>query len=189
MRHEAPGQGGSSGTRRQFSPTRNSTVPSRDVAVVMMDEVQSHDGEPSPPVFRRLPLGEPPSGTSDPLDGLDPRHEKRSRLAKSRRGKPDYAALRLAGEVASSLNLLLSSSADPELNGFAVASATPLGRGSHFLVQVYATDPAFRFDPVRVMASLSRAKSFFRQEIAGSVTRKYAPDFRFQLLPPGAQPL
>jgi ribosome-binding factor A len=164
--------------------------------VIMMDEAQSLPQIPSPPLFRRFSPGESQAEANDSLDGpldgtldgLDPRHEKRSRLAGSRRAKPDYAALRLAGEIASSLNLLLASSSDSNLSGFAVASATPTGKGSHFLVRIYATDSTFAFDPERVMASLKRAKPFFRQEIASAITRKHAPDFRFQLLPPGAQP-
>ena len=168
--------------------------------MIMMDEAQPLPQNPSLPLFRRFSPGESQADANDSLDGaldspldgaldgLDPRHEKRSRLAGSRRAKPDYAALRLAGEIASSLNLLLASSSDPDLSGFAVASATPTGKGSHFLVRIYATDSTFAFDPERVMASLKRAKPYFRQEIASAITRKHAPDFRFQLLPPGAQP-
>ena len=153
-----------------------------------MDGLDSFQGERPQPVFRRERSLSGLSRERGDLDGVDPRDEKRKRDNHSRRDKPDYSILRLAGEVASTLSQVLPLTGDPLLIPFGIASVLPQSRGLHFLVQVYSTDPGLNYDPAEILNALQRAKPYFRQEVAQDVSRKYAPDFRFQVLPPGVQP-
>ena len=56
------------------------------------------------------------------------------------------------------------------------------------MVQVYSTDPAADYDPREIKKALDTLKPKFRSEVARDVTRKNAPDLKFDVLPPGVQP-
>jgi hypothetical protein len=83
-------------------------------------------------------------------------------------------------EIPNSPNSLLSS--------FGVGHVEPYGIGSNFVVQVYSKDPKTEYDPHEVKVALENLKARLRMEVAKNVTRKKAPDFKFDVLPPRIQP-
>ncbi|MGA2507068.1 MAG: hypothetical protein ABSF80_06310 [Chitinispirillaceae bacterium] len=120
-------------------------------------------------------------------DGIDPRDEKKHRIgsAKNKRG---YAAYRLASQIRDVLNLEIPHSGNQILNSFIVGHVEPYGIGSNFVVQVYSTDHTTEYDPHEIKDALDNLKSRLRREVAKNVTRKKAPDFKFDVLPPRVQP-
>lgn len=120
-------------------------------------------------------------------DGIDPREERRNRSAEREREKPDYAVLRLASEVATSVRASLSGATTPILSAFEVSTVTP-GKGNHFVVHLYCVDPSLNYDPAVVTAALNLEKGVMRAELAQGINRKRVPDLRFDVAPPGQYP-
>ena len=48
--------------------------------------------------------------------------------------------------------------------------------------------PSADYDPAEIKSALDSVKPRLRAEIAKEVTRKNAPDFKFDVLPPRVQP-
>ncbi len=119
-------------------------------------------------------------------DGIDPREEKKQRLASRRRAKPDHAAERLGQEMRETLAVSLPD--DSRLEGFAVGSVLSTGKGNCFLVQVYCTDPSRTFAPDSIQKILQENKGNLRAEVAQGIHRKRVPDLKFEVLPPGVGP-
>ena len=121
-------------------------------------------------------------------DGVDPREDKKRRTRSLAAGKRDYSALRLARQIRDVLDLVLLQCGSPLLASFAVGAVEPSPTGGPFVVQVYSTDPAADYDPREIKRALDTLKPKFRSEVAQDVTRKNAPDLKFDVLPPGVQP-
>jgi ribosome-binding factor A len=121
-------------------------------------------------------------------DGIDPKEEKRQRIRSAAAGKRDYSALRLASQIRDVLDLVLLQCGDPLLASLAVGAVEPSLTGGSFVVQVYSTDPAAEYDPREIKKTLDMLKPEFRSEVAKEVTRKNAPNLKFDVLPPGVQP-
>jgi hypothetical protein len=121
-------------------------------------------------------------------DGVDPREEKKARLARTAAGKRDYAVLRLASQIRDILDLALPASGHPLLASMVVGAVEPSSTGATYVVQVYSADHAADYDPREVKAALDQMKPRLRAEVAKEVTRKNAPDFKFDVLPPRVQP-
>ena len=121
-------------------------------------------------------------------DGVDPREEKKRWTRSLATGKRDYSALRLARQIRDVLDLVLLQWGSPLLASFAVGAVEPSPTGGPFVVQVYSTDPAADYDPREIKKALDTLKPKFRSEVAQDVTRKNAPDLKFDVLPPGVQP-
>lgn len=126
--------------------------------------------------------GEPREG-----DGLDPK-EERKRAGRTAADKRNYATLRLASQIRDVLDLTIPLCGQALLAGFAVGSVEPSAKGTTFVVQVYSTDPTADYDPREIVGALASVKTRLRAEVAKEVTRKNAPEFRFDVLPPGVQP-
>ncbi|MEO2046341.1 MAG: hypothetical protein ABGX16_07190 [Pirellulales bacterium] len=121
-------------------------------------------------------------------DGVDPRYEKKSQQMKTLRGKPNYAALRLGEQIHDTLVETLGQSEDSLLASFSVGSVEPSISGGVYVVQVYSNDPALEYDTDEVKSLLQALKPALRSEVARAVSRRKAPDFRFEVLPPHVQP-
>lgn len=120
-------------------------------------------------------------------DGVDPRAEKRKRKSQGGLGRRDYSNLRLASQIGDALGLLLPQCGNPLVTSLAVGAVEPTVKGTMFVVQVYSTDPAAEYDPREVKEALDAMKPGFRAAVAREVTRKDAPDFKFEVLPPCVQ--
>jgi hypothetical protein len=120
-------------------------------------------------------------------DGIDPREEKKHRIRASSK-KPAYSVLRLAGEIRNVLNIEIPNSGNTILATFLVGRVEPYGIGPNFVVQVHSTDGSLKYDPREIKAELAKMKPSLRSEVVRSVNRKKAPDFKFDVLPPGVQP-
>ena len=116
-------------------------------------------------------------------DGVDPRAEKRKRKSLGRLGRRDYSDLRLASQIGDTLGLLLAQCGNPLITSLAVGAVEPTVKGTMFVVQVYSTDPAAEYDPREVREALNAMKPGLRAAVAREVTRKAAPDFKFEVLP------
>jgi ribosome-binding factor A len=121
-------------------------------------------------------------------DGIDPKEEKRSLRRGEISGKPNYAILRLASQIRDALDLAIPQSGHPLLVSFVVGSVEPSTTGKTFVAQVYSTDSSADYDPAEIKSALDSVKPRLRAEIAKEVTRKNAPDFKFDVLPPRVQP-
>ncbi len=130
-----------------------------------------------------LPVGEWNEG-----DGVDPREEKKSRKIRGLHEKADYSVFRLAGQIKATLDLVIPQCGDPLLSSFAVGAVEPSPAGGIFVVQVFSVNPTADYDIRQVKAALTKMKTRLRAEVAKDVTRKKAPDFKFDVLPPGVQP-
>jgi hypothetical protein len=120
-------------------------------------------------------------------DGIDPREEKKH-LLRAATNKPSYSTLRLASQIRDTLNLEIPHCGNSLLSPFLVGIVEPYGIGSNFVVQVYSTDQKDKYDARMVKEALDKMKPKLRMEVAKNVTRKKAPDFKFDVLPPGVQP-
>jgi ribosome-binding factor A len=121
-------------------------------------------------------------------DGVDPKEEKKRRMRSLAAGKRDYSTLRLASQIHDVLDLALLQCGNPLLASLAVGTVEPSPTGGNFVVQVYSTDPAADYDPREIKKTLDTLKPKFRSEVANEVTRKNAPDLKFDVFPPGVQP-
>ena len=121
-------------------------------------------------------------------DGVDPRLEKKAKQYRTQRDKPNYSALRLGEQIHNTLVDTLGQSPDSLLASFSVGAVEPSVSGTTFIVQVYSIDPSLEYDIDEVKALLKAAKPKLRSEVARAVSRKKAPDFRFEVLPPHVQP-
>jgi ribosome-binding factor A len=118
-------------------------------------------------------------------DGIDPKEEKKSILADSRKEKSDHAVYRLASQISVAINVSLQTyNTDHILSGFAVNAVEPASSGNSYRVQVHAIDPAEEYDPQQVKEMLNTLKPRFKEEIAETIHRKKVPDFTFDVLPP-----
>lgn len=120
-------------------------------------------------------------------DGVDPRIEKKREKRFSAQ-KSDYSALRLASQIRNILDLLIPQSGHPLLASIVVGTVEPYAKGSNFVVQVYSTDTAADYDPNEIKAALDGLKSRLRTEVAKDITRKKAPELKFDVLPPHVLP-
>jgi ribosome-binding factor A len=121
-------------------------------------------------------------------DGIDPREEKKARARLRSAGKPNYAVLRLAGQIRDALNQIIPQVASIQLYSFMVGTVEPSASGGIFVVQIYSADKTADYDPAEIKAEFELIKPRLRAEVAKEVTRKNAPDFKFDILPPGVQP-
>jgi len=120
-------------------------------------------------------------------DGIDPREEKKQRSRSSSK-KRDNSTVRLAGEIRNILDMEIPHCGHPLLASFLVATVEPYGVGTNFVVQVYSTDSSLKYDPDEVKSALTEMKPKLRMEVVRTINRKKAPDFKFDVLPPGVQP-
>lgn len=120
-------------------------------------------------------------------DGVDPREEKK-KAGRTPRDKRNYATLRLASQIRDTLDLVIPQCGDPDLVSFAVGTVEPSAKGTTFVVQVYSTDHSADYDPRAVKEALEAVRPRLRAEVAKEVTRKNAPEFKFDVLPPRVQP-
>jgi len=147
-----------------------------------------HRGEtPGPALFRRVRRAPPVAAEPGPGDGVDPREERRAKLREDSRGKTDHARVRLAAQIFEALNQggVLGAAG---LDDFRFAAVKPSGDSGPFLVEVCGVDPLARYEPAAIEAVLREHKGLLRAEVAQSVNRRQAPELRFLVLPPGAQP-
>jgi ribosome-binding factor A len=121
-------------------------------------------------------------------DGVDPREEKRMRMTEHRKGKPNYAILRLAGQIKDAVSDALTMAKDPALDSITVSMVEPSASGTTYTVQVFSTDLSKDYDPQQIREILNAMKPGLRAEVATAVNRKKAPNFTFDVLPPHVQP-
>jgi ribosome-binding factor A len=95
----------------------------------------------------------------------------------SRRSKEDHHAEQLCRQAQRALNLALSGGCgDETLSDLFVAAVRPAPGCGHLLVHVIV--PAGR-SVSDVLARLHRAAPLLREEVAGAITRKRAPELSF----------
>ena len=121
-------------------------------------------------------------------DGFVPKEEKRRRTRSAATGKRDYSAFRLASQIREGLDLALLQCGNPLLASLAVGAVEPSPTGGSFIVQVYSTDPTADYDPREIKKTLDMLKPKFRFEVAKEVTRKNAPNLKFDSCHPESSP-
>ena len=110
-------------------------------------------------------------------DGVDPREFFKS--GRSRR-KPDHKTARLCGQVAQTIDQILSGeTGDDDLRCLRVASVRPAPDAARILVSVVAD-----FNRARAEARLQGASGRLRTAVAAAITRRKAPSLLFVLLGP-----
>jgi len=119
-------------------------------------------------------------------DGIDTREERRQRSRNSSK-KRDNSTVRFAGEIRNILDMEILHCGHPILASFLVATVEPYGVGTNFFVRVYSTDSSLKYDPDEVKSAPLEMKPKLRMEVVGTINRKKAPDFKFDVLPPGVQ--
>ncbi len=121
-------------------------------------------------------------------DGVEPRRESRMRASPGNPARRNHSDLRLARQIGDAIWPLISQCGNPLLASLAVGAVEPSPKGTVFVAQVYSTDPAADYDPREVKEALDALKPKLRAAVAREVTRKHAPDFKFDVLPPRVQP-
>ena len=118
----------------------------------------------------------PPCSSLHPDDGIDPRRLSRDPAPAG----PDRATLRLCGQVARLLSLILPD-LDPEgaLAGAYVVGVEPAPDASRLRVRLALLEPAS--DPGPLLARLDAASGQLRVEVAAGVHRRRAPDLVFEV--------
>ena len=140
------------------------------------------------PAKRKKPVSDSLASEKREGDGIDPREEKKSEQNRTRRGKPNYAVLRLAKQIGDTLTVSIGKSKDPILSSFVVNAVEPSPSGTSFVVQVFSSNPELEYEPREIKAILKDEKPRLRADVANTVKRKKAPDFTFDVLPMHVQP-
>ncbi|MBY0457004.1 MAG: hypothetical protein K2V38_06685 [Gemmataceae bacterium] len=122
--------------------------------------------------FRRL------AGDVSPEDGSDPKefHQKPWSQPKQAGRK----AKQLCEQVHHALLGALAVCADPALQAVSVVRVQPAPHTGRLLVLVSV--PA-DIDPATGAEALSRASGFLRGEVAAAISRRYAPELTFEVVP------
>jgi hypothetical protein len=112
-------------------------------------------------------------------DGIDPRIEHRKRQRSRMQEKPDYAAARLASQIARCINANLNCN---PLSDFQVQNIVP-GKGNSFVVTLSPVIPQLDYDPQIILRHATDMIPHFRAEIARTIHRKQVPNLRFLVAP------
>lgn len=139
--------------------------------------MKTHVKTPSRKVLRSL------CAEVGPDDGLDPREKARSRHGAMARSRSDRKLRQLCGQVAQTLNLVLSGSSDEVLSGLYVSAVDPAPNSGRLMVTVSA-GPAGPTDPAEVLGHLDHAAGRLRAEVASAVSRRKVPHLVYQLALP-----
>ena len=114
-------------------------------------------------------------------DGVDPRY-----------GRPDHGdgppkvknrkALQLCGQVAETLNLVLSGEGGADvLRNLLVESVTPAPNAMRLLVTLVPGPGAPPVDPADVLARVEQEHGRLRSEVAAAIHRRRAPELTFRV--------
>lgn len=139
--------------------------------------MNTHSKKPSRKVLRSL------CAEVGPDDGLDPREEAKRRQGAISRSRTDRKLRQLCGQVAETLNLVLSGSADEILSGLYVSDVEPAPNAARLLVTV-SVALGESMDPVEVLQHLDRASGRLRMETASAISRRKVPHLVYQLALP-----
>lgn len=133
--------------------------------------------KPSRKVLRSL------CGRIDEGDGVDPRLEARSLMARaeSSGGSKRRKVRQLCRQVWEAIEL--SPGGDEVLSGLTVVSVEPAPDASRLMVTV-APRPGEPFDPDAMVKALERAAPRLRSEVAAAITRRRAPSLAFRVAIP-----
>ncbi len=102
---------------------------------------------------------------------------------------PARKAFQLCRQVAETLNALLSGECRDEiLQTLYVESVTPAPDATQLLVTVQLLDSQTTASSQEILAHLHNASSWFRAEVAATITRRKAPHLVFQIHPHPAIP-
>jgi hypothetical protein len=130
--------------------------------------------------FRKISRKSLLLGCSDPGagDGCDPRYD---RDGQQERPEGPRKLLQLCGQVARTLEGVLATCGDEVLRDLVVVSVVPAPSSARLLVSV-GLAPSAPPRPVELIEEhLQRAAGLLRCEVAGSVTRRRAPDLVFRV--------
>ncbi len=112
-----------------------------------------------------------------PDDGVDPRHEKRRELARSR--KPDRKLDQLCKQVAQDLQLSLSAL---PMVGVTVQAVVPAPNAGRLRVVLAVPDLQRHTE---VAAIVQRFAGRLRAEVAAAISRRRAPELVFEIIEEG----
>ena len=116
-----------------------------------------------------------------PDDGVDPRHEKRRELARTR--KPDRKLDQLCKQVAQDLQLSLSALPKAgEMVGVTVQAVVPAPNAGRLRVVLAVPDPQRHTE---VAAIVQRSAGRLRAEVAAAISRRRAPELVFEIIVEG----
>lgn len=169
----SPSEQSESNENEQFPPDQ-----------IQSDRVQSNQPQSVKANFRRIKDASKMVSELRDGDGIDPRIEHRKRHRSRTKEKPDYAAARLASQIARCINANLN--CDP-LSDFQVQNIVT-GNGNSFIVTLAPVIPQLNYDPQIILFTAIALIPFFRGEIANTIHRKQVPNLKF-LVPPSASSL
>lgn len=124
-------------------------------------------------------------GDPQPDDGVDPR----TFFQRGSRKKSDRKARQLCGQIAQTLNYVLSGECnDDDLRNLIVMEVVPAPDASRLLVTVGSCCTDEPLDPAITLQKLQAVNGKLRREIAVAIHRKRTPELLFQVLQtsPGA---
>ena len=130
---------------------------------------------------RRLPR-KPLTGSAGPGDGKDPRYDRDNMPPR----KPPRKTLQLCGQIAKTLEAVLSDQPDDVLRNLRVAHVEPAPDTTRLMVTVGPLIPGSSFDPALALQRLEAAAGELRAEVAASICRRRTPKlaFRAEFQPP-----
>jgi hypothetical protein len=114
-------------------------------------------------------------------DGVDPRYDRPDHGDGPPKVK-NRKALQLCGQVAETLNLVLSGEGgDDVLRNLIVESVTPAPNAMRLLVTLVPGPGAPPVDPADVLARLHEAHGRLRSEVVAAIHRRRAPELTFRM--------
>ena len=117
-------------------------------------------------------------GEIHPDDGIDPKELFRPTR---KHASANRKARQLCGQVADTLNLVLSGECGDELlRNLQVVAVTPAPDATQLLVLVAPAVASELADPAEVLARLAARAGRFRAEVTAAITRRRAPKLLFQ---------
>ena len=120
-------------------------------------------------------------GEVRPDDGIDPKELSRP---KRKREAANRKARQLCGQVADTLNLVLSGECGDELlRNLQVVAVTPAPDATQLLVLVAQAVEGELVDATDVLARLGASEGRLRALVAAAITRRRAPKLLFQYAP------
>lgn len=121
------------------------------------------------------------AGAPGPDDGVDPRRPS----GRSGRRRADRKTLQLCGQVADTLNFVLSGECDDDvLRNVYVVRVEPAPDASQLMVVLAPFDPNDAPPADVIHTHLGHASSMLRREVAESISRRKAPQLLFRVLNP-----
>lgn len=117
-----------------------------------------------------------------PGDGIDPRYDR-----KERRDKTDLYERRshqLGKQIEHALSQTIGTF-DSDLGGLQITSVKPVKGSNCFEVTLQPGPASGAVNITEMQQKLNDARRYLREEVAGAISRKFTPDLRFRVVPPG----